>query len=116
MSQTRLDSESFIYRTIPYSIRKASTFFSRLKGLMFRINPLNQEGLWILPCNSIHMCFMFFPIDVIFLDKEYKVVKLVRGLKPWRIVSPVSGAHSVLELPVGTIDYFQISEGQYIEL
>jgi uncharacterized membrane protein (UPF0127 family) len=114
MSQPTQQTEDILYRTIPYSIKKANTFFSRLKGLMFRRKPLNLEGLWILPCNSIHMCFMFFPIDIVFLDKDYKVIKMVKSLKPWRIVAPVPKAYSVLELPLGTIDFFRLKEGQFI--
>ena len=105
-----------IYRTIPHTIVIADTFTSRLKGLMFRRTPIEQEGLWIVPCNSIHMCFMFFSIDVVFLDKNQKIVHLVRNLKPWKFVAPVKNAHSVLELPAGTIEEFTLVSGQYIKL
>ena len=104
-----------LYRTIPYSIKKADTFIPRLKGLMFRKEPLKEEGLWIVPCNSIHMCFMNFPIDAVFLDQHQRIIKLVRNLKPWQIVTPVKHAHSVLELPSGSIDGLKLVEQQIIE-
>ena len=50
------------------------------------------------------MFFMRFPIDVVFLDQSNNVVKVVPNIKPWRMVPPVSGAQSALELPTGTID------------
>lgn len=106
--------KSSIYRTIPYSIVKAQSFRTRLKGLMFRRKPLNEEGLWISPCNSIHMFFMHFSIDAIFLDNNHKVVHLIENLKPWRVVLPMNGAFSVLELPTGTIRKFQIEKGQFL--
>lgn len=106
--------ETTLYRTIPFSLKKADRFSSRLKGLMFRKRPLEEEGLWIIPCNSIHMFFMNFPIDVAFLDREQKVIKLVADLQPWKITSPVKQAHSVLELPAGSIKLLGIKEGQII--
>jgi uncharacterized protein len=106
--------ERTLYRTIPYTIQIADTFSTRLKGLMFRKNPLNKQGLWIVPCNSIHMCFMHFPIDAVFLDHQNKILKLVKSLKPWQIVPSVKQAHSVLELPSGSIDVLQLKEQQII--
>ncbi|MGG2025710.1 DUF192 domain-containing protein [Gottfriedia sp. S16(2024)] len=102
--------------TIPYTIKKADTFATRLKGLMFRKKPLDQEGLWIIPCNSIHMCFMNFPIDVVFLNKNKQIVKLINNLQPWKFVAPVTDAYSVLELPVGVIEKFKLEVGQILDL
>lgn len=101
---------------IPFSIKKANTFLTRLKGLMFRKKPLDNEGLWIVPCNSIHMCFMFFPIDAVFLDKQNRITHLVNNLQPWRLVLPVSGAQSVIELPPGTIKKLKLDLHQTIDL
>ena len=97
-----------------YTITKADTFSSRLKGLMFRRKPLIEEGLWIIPCNSIHMCFMNFSIDVLFINKNREIVKLVENLQPWRFIKPVKNAHSVLELPAGTIKQKNLMVGATI--
>ena len=61
-------------------------------------------SLVIDPCTSIHMFFMRFPIDVLYLDRENRVVRIQEGLKPWR-VGPLhtNGARYVIELPEGTI-------------
>jgi uncharacterized protein len=101
---------------MPFSIKKADTFSTRLKGLMFRKKPLENEGLWISPCNSIHMCFMHFPIDAVFIDKQNNIVHLVENLQPWRMVMPVKGAHSVIELPAGTIQNLNLKNGQSLDL
>ncbi|MGM0754163.1 MAG: DUF192 domain-containing protein [Bacillota bacterium] len=102
-------------RTIPYPLKKAVHFSARLKGLMFRKRPLEEEGLWIIPCNSIHMFFMNFPIDAVFLDQEQKVIKLVPDLQPWKMTFPVKHAHSVIELPAGSIKRLRIKEEEIIE-
>ena len=97
-------------------IKKYNTFFTRFRGLMFRRQPLENEGIWIIPCNSIHMFFMFISIDVVFIDKNLKVVKVFPKVNPWKVIPPVKGAHSVLELPVGTIEQLQLKSGDNIVL
>ena len=82
---------------------KADTFMSRFKGLLGRDSLADGGGLHIEPCNSIHMFFMKFAIDVLFLDENLKVVRAISGIKPWRVTRVYSEAASVLELPVGAI-------------
>jgi len=61
-------------------------------------------GLLIHDCNGIHMMFMRFPIDAVFVDKKGVVVKIYERLLPWIGIVPfVWGADKVAELPVGTI-------------
>ncbi|MGG3468009.1 DUF192 domain-containing protein [Neobacillus pocheonensis] len=103
-------------RTLPYSINLADSFFKRLKGLMFRKDQLVEEGLWIVPCNSIHMCFMHFDIDAVFLNKDGKIVKMVEKLKPWKFVKPVRNAYSVIELPAGAITKLGLKQGETLKL
>ncbi|MFK3959828.1 DUF192 domain-containing protein [Pseudalkalibacillus hwajinpoensis] len=105
-----------LYRTLPLTVLKADTFMKRLKGLMFRKTPLQHEALLITPCNSIHMCFMFFSIDVVFLNEENKVVKVVQSLKPWDFIAPVKGAKTTLELPEGSIKEHSIKSGEFLNL
>ncbi len=62
----------------------ARTFWARFKGLMFRKDMPCDEGLLIERCNSIHTCFMRFPIDAVFYDKRGGIVKEVKNIKPWR--------------------------------
>ncbi|WP_226658802.1 DUF192 domain-containing protein [Pseudalkalibacillus hwajinpoensis] len=109
-------NKSTLYRTLPIAIVKADTFLERLKGLMFRKRPLHEEALLITPCNSIHMCFMFFSIDVVFLSKQNEVIKVVHNLKPWRFVLPVKGAYSTLELPAGAIERYGVKEEDFLTL
>ena len=77
----------------------AATPFRRMKGLLGRVGLDPGEGLLIRPTSSIHMFFMRFPIDAVFLDRELVVRKIVPTLRPWRIA--LRGAKSVVELPAG---------------
>jgi uncharacterized protein len=77
------------------------TIFGRGVGLMFRAGLAGGDGMWINPCNGIHMMFMRFAIDAVFLDRRLRVVRVVRTLRPWRMVPFVLHAESVVELPAG---------------
>jgi uncharacterized membrane protein (UPF0127 family) len=99
---------------LPLQIKKADTFVGRFLGLMFRRTLPDQEALWIIPCNSIHMFFMRFAIDVAFLDHQNKIVKLVEHVRPWSMIPPVRHAHSVLEMPVGSIEKYSLQAGDQI--
>ncbi|MBN3040972.1 MAG: DUF192 domain-containing protein, partial [Candidatus Omnitrophica bacterium] len=62
----------------------ADNFILRLLGLMFRESIDPDEGLIFYNAPSIHMFCMRFPIDVVFLDKNHKIIKISHSLKPWR--------------------------------
>ena len=83
--------------------RVAKSFAARGRGLMFTAPLAPGEGLVIAPCNSIHMFFMRYPLDVIFLDAQNRVVFLYEGIKPWCIGRIVKGAKAAVELPERTI-------------
>ena len=85
------------------SIEIASTFAKRLKGLLGRANLSNGNGLIIKPCNSVHCFFMKFPIDVAFVDKNNRVVKIIGNMKPGSISPIISGAHFVIEANAGEL-------------
>jgi uncharacterized membrane protein (UPF0127 family) len=82
--------------------RVSDSFWSRFMGLMGKPGLPSGEGLLIRPCNSIHMFFMRFSIDALFLDRDYSIVKLVRNLTPGAIVGTVPGACQVLEIASGS--------------
>lgn len=83
--------------------KMALSFSDRLIGLMFREKMVDFDGLLLEPCNSIHTFFMRYPIDVLFLDKSNKVVKINKGLKPWRATTICFKAKKVLELNENTL-------------
>jgi uncharacterized protein len=92
----------------------ANTPQLRNRGLLKHSTLPAGEGLWIVPTQSIHMFFMKFAIDVVYLNKAKQVVKVVENLKPWR-ASICWSAHSVVELPVGVIASTSTAKGDQFE-
>ena len=81
----------------------AETFAERAKGLIGRKSLAPGTGMLITKCNCIHTFFMRFPIDATFLDENGDVVKVVRGIRPWRLwVWGGWRAKSVLETAAAT--------------
>jgi len=93
---------------------RAETFSDRLFGLIPRRALGPEEGLWLEPCAMIHMCFMSFPIDAVFLDADLKVLRVLGGLRTWRFSPWVRGARGVLELPAGRAAG-RLEEGDLLE-
>ena len=87
-------------RLLASVVELALTSETRRKGLLGRDSLDPSVALIIAPCSSIHMFFMRFPIDAVFVDRSGSVVKIVRDLKPWRIAASL-GAHAVVELNAG---------------
>jgi hypothetical protein len=78
----------------------ADTALMRMKGLLGRPDLPHGEGILLKPASSVHMAFMRFPIDAVFLDRDLRVVKIAPDLKPWRAAGS-RGAKAVLEIPAG---------------
>lgn len=78
----------------------AASPFSRMKGLLGRSALRPGEGLLLRPASAIHTFFMRFPIDAVFLDREWRVVGIAGDVAPWRTAGR-KGAKAVLELPAG---------------
>ena len=90
----------------------ADNFFHRLKGLMFRKEMPQNTGLLLIPCNSIHMCFMCFAIDAIYIDREHKILKVVKNLKPWVGLSTCRKAWATLEIKAGEAERYGFAVGK----
>ncbi|PKN26336.1 MAG: hypothetical protein CVU65_05985 [Deltaproteobacteria bacterium HGW-Deltaproteobacteria-22] len=93
------------------SIRVASGFGSRLRGLLGSRALPEGHGLLLVPCQSIHMFFMSIALDVAFLDAQGRVVAVYAGLKPWRLSRLHPEAFAALELPAGTLEKCQVKKG-----
>jgi uncharacterized membrane protein (UPF0127 family) len=96
-------------------VEVAVTSRDRRKGLLGRSGLEAASALIIAPCFSIHTMFMRFAIDVVFVDEDGRVVKVVRDMTPWRIaVHPI--AHAVVELPAGSLRGRQVNTGDRLYL
>ena len=93
----------------------AVTPWTRSKGLLGRSGLDPDEGLWIQPTGSIHMWFMRFPIDVVFLDRDLSVLRVVPQVRPWRAVWG-RGAAAVLELAGGECAARGVGVGDRLDL
>ena len=87
----------------------------RNMGLLGRDGLAPGEGLWIVPCESVHTFFMRFPIDLVYLDRKNTVKKVRHAVGAWRLSACLS-AHSILELPAGTIRNTQTRPGDTLEI
>ena len=94
----------------------ADTAFSRLKGLLGRDGLAAGEALVITQCRSIHMFFMRFAIDVIFVDKNNQAVGLVKRIKPFLMSPYFWRASCAVELAAGTIEATRTTLGDKIEI
>jgi uncharacterized protein len=96
------------------SIEVANHAATRRKGLLGRSGLSSGEGIWIVPCESVHTFWMKFPIDLVYLDRDKKVKKVRSDVAPWRL-SVCLSAHSVLEFASGTIRSTQTRLGDCLE-
>jgi uncharacterized membrane protein (UPF0127 family) len=81
----------------------ANNVWTRFKGLIGVRHLPEGDGLAIVPCSGVHCMFMSIPIDVLYVDKEDRVVALDPNMKPWAVGRPYRGTAYVIELPAGTI-------------
>ena len=105
-----LEASRFVYvynqtkeTFLALKVKVADTFIGRMVGLLGRRSLEPVCGVWIVPCNSIHTFGMLFTIDVVFVDRDFKVVGLQELVKPFSITRPNFRAESAIELPAHTI-------------
>jgi len=92
----------------------ADHLVARMRGLLGRSDLPQGEGMLLRPAGSVHTFFMRFPIDVVFLNEENEVVKVVHRLAPWRAAG-MKGARSVLELASGEAESRGIEVGSTMQ-
>jgi len=88
-------------RTLADPLRIADTHWTRFRGLLGTSGLPAGAGLWIRPCRQVHMFWMTYPIDVVFLDDDHRVLAVTASLRPWRVSPKVPGATSVIEIAAG---------------
>lgn len=92
----------------------ANSIFARMKGLMFSEDLPDCDGFLIRPGNSIHTFFMRYPLDIVFMDKNFKIVKVLYNLNPWRMTWIYFRSFQVLEMKAGTLKK-SLNQGDTLE-
>jgi uncharacterized protein len=101
-------------RCIARHVHLACSFQSRCLGLLSRSAMPNGEGILLIPGGSIHTLGMRFPIDVVFLNRQMRILGLSEHVRPWRIRVAPKGTRRVLELAAGQIAAHKLKEGIYL--
>ena len=96
-------------------VELATTRGERRRGLLGRTSLAPKSALVLSPCGAIHTAFMRFAIDVIFLDRDGRAVRILRELGPWRMALALR-ARSVVELPSGCLDGMDLLPGDRVRL
>ncbi len=89
--------------TVVAQAELADGWLTRLRGLIGHSELAPGEGMIIEPCSSIHTFFMGFPIDVVFVSREGRVLRVAPAVPPWRVGPVARGARYVIELPAGAL-------------
>jgi uncharacterized membrane protein (UPF0127 family) len=100
---------------LAHDLKVADSFIRRFVGLMGRSQLPAGQGLLLTKCNSIHMCFMQFSLDIVFIDDSRRVVHLIRSIPPWRISGAIKNSKSTIELPVGAIEASMTEMGDLLD-
>ena len=98
---------------IAQKVRVADSFFTRLKGLLGTDSLAAGSALVIAPCSSVHTFGMVYPIDVLFIDAENRVVRVVASLAPGRIIYCKTSSY-VIEAPAGIAESTQTEAGDQV--
>jgi len=101
---------------IAEKVRIADTFFSRLIGLLNRRSLEKGEALILTPSSSIHSFFMRFAIDVLFLDKNGRIIKILPSFKPFRLSRVYFNSRTVIELPENTLQLIHVQMGDIVKI
>jgi hypothetical protein len=97
-------------------LKIADRMWSRMRGLLGNQGLSSQEGLWIHRCNSIHTFFMNYAIDCVFMDSEMRVKALKKDIQPGKLVFPILGAQSVIEMKSGQIENLGLRLGEQLHV
>jgi len=101
-------------KSLQLNITVAQSFWQRFRGLMLS-EPLSSDQALLIPrCTSVHTFFMRFTLDLVYLDKNDFVVKLVCSIKPWRMSWGGSGASQILEMTAGGIERYAFQIGDTV--
>ena len=98
------------------NIRTADSFIRKLFGLVFSAPLKEGEGLIIDNCSSVHTFWMRYPIDILFLDSDNRIIRFFEDLKPFRVTPFIRGASKTVELKSGSVRACSLKTGDRLKL
>ena len=99
---------------LSFGVVPADTTFARLKGFIGRLKMRSDEGLWVVPSSGVHTWALMFPLDLIYLDENLRVIYVKEHFPTFKIAPLRVRAASVLELPTHTIYSSQTQAGDQL--
>src|SRR6202011_4945797 len=103
-------------RIVATRIDRLSSFLHRAVGLLARTTIRPDEGVWITSCKAIHTLGMRVAIDVIFVDRDGHVIRVVHNVRPNTVARSCKGAQGVVELGCGALREVDVLPGDVLEL
>lgn len=100
-------------RCIIPRVLRTTNALERMRGLLGRAPLRDEEALLIKPCSSVHTLLMRYPLDLVYVSRNWTICKLVSSLRPWR-VSACPGAAMVIEMNAGRINALGLRVGQQL--
>jgi hypothetical protein len=94
----------------------AESILTRLRGLLGTRALPSRHGLLLRPCRQVHSFLMRYPLDLVFLDRNGRVLRRVSDFPPNRISPLVRGAEAVLELPAGALAETAVDPGDLLSI
>ena len=100
-------------KIIASDLEMKDSFFGRLVGLLATKSLKAGQGIVLKPCNQVHTCFMRFAIDVVFISKDFKVLRIIKNMRAWKFSPIVLKSIYTLEVAAGEIK--DLKEGDKVE-
>jgi len=91
-------------------VMHTTSLLERMRGLLGRRPLLENQGLLLRPCSAVHTFGMRYPLDLLFLDREWRITKMVDSLNPYRMAWSF-GASMVIEMRSGTLNQLNLTPG-----
>ncbi len=103
-------------RVLAWRVRRAEGWLERTVGFLPRASIAPEEGMWFENCHAVHTIGMRTALDVVFLDKEHRVVKVEANVTPHKLIVTARNAHTVAEFGPGFVKANPLNPGDKLEL
>ncbi len=103
-------------RVLAWRVQRADDWIQRAVGFLPRASIAAEEGLWIERCNAVHTVGMRVPLDIVFLDRDRRVIRVDRGVRPHQLYVGAANAHIVVEFGAGFAEANPLAAGDLLTL